>query len=567
MSFLSYLINGISLGSIYAIIALGYTMVYGIARMLNFAHGDIIMVGGFVVFTIVSTLGLSPWLGLLVAVAICTVLGIVIEKVAYCPLRGASSLAVLITAIGVSYLLQNVALLIFGSNARQFTSIINLPNLKLADGRLTISAVTIVTIITCIVIMVGLTAFINKTRIGQAMLAVSEDTGAATLMGINVNKTISITFAIGSALAAIAGALLCSAYPSLTPYTGSMPGIKAFVAAVFGGIGSIPGALIGGVILGVIENLTKAYISSQLSDAVVFSVLIIVLLVRPTGILGKKITEKVGDMKNKKALKQNVITYGMVIAFWAVIQIMMKTGNLSSLAKGLLVPICMYVILAVSLNLTVGILGELSLGHAGFMCVGAFSGAFFTKVAESAIPSVGARFFIALLIGAAYLLVRKVISIRIPATYIVTFAVFAFIFGRQDMGYVLAAMLVVSGAFVVFVETCGFPADMDAENLASGIGNAWKMLGAVAGMTLAWLLDRRYIHFETQAVWWVQVIKVAVGMALLLAIKSGLKAPLLALLGHEGLAGGVRYFLLVLVAGAVWPLVFRPMSKWGKGKK
>ena len=284
MSFLSYLINGISLGSIYAIIALGYTMVYGIARMLNFAHGDIIMVGGFAVFTIVSTLGLSPWLGLLVAVAICTVLGIVIEKVAYCPLRGASSLAVLITAIGVSYLLQNVALLIFGSNARQFTSIINLPNLKLADGRLTISAVTIVTIITCIVIMVGL---------GQAMLAVSEDTGAATLMGINVNKTISITFAIGSALAAIAGALLCSAYPSLTPYTGSMPGIKAFVAAVFGGIGSIPGALIGGVILGVIENLTKAYISSQLSDAVVFSVLIIVLLVRPTGILGKKITEKV----------------------------------------------------------------------------------------------------------------------------------------------------------------------------------------------------------------------------------------------------------------------------------
>ena len=293
MDFLSNLISGLSLGSIYALIALGYTMVYGIAKMLNFAHGDIIMVGGFVVFTIVSTLGLSPWLGLLVAVAICTVLGIVIEKVAYCPLRGASSLAVLITAIGVSYLLQNVALLIFGSNARQFTSIINLPNLKLADGRLTISAVTIVTIITCIVIMVGLTAFINKTRIGQAMLAVSEDTGAATLMGINVNKTISITFAIGSALAAIAGALLCSAYPSLTPYTGSMPGIKAFVAAVFGGIGSIPGALIGGVILGVIENLTKAYISSQLSDAVVFSVLIIVLLVRPTGILGKKITEKV----------------------------------------------------------------------------------------------------------------------------------------------------------------------------------------------------------------------------------------------------------------------------------
>ena len=293
MSFLSYLINGISLGSIYAIIALGYTMVYGIARMLNFAHGDIIMVGGFAIFTIVSTMGLPPFLGILVAVAVCTVLGVTIERVAYRPLRGASSLAVLITAIGVSYLLQNMALLIFGSNARQFTSVGTLPNLKLADGALTISSVTIVTIISCIVIMAALTSFINKTKIGQAMLAVSEDNGAATLMGIDVNRTIAITFAIGSALAAIAGALLCSTYPSLTPYTGSMPGIKAFVAAVFGGIGSIPGALIGGILLGVIENLSKAYISSQLSDAIVFSVLIIVLLVRPTGILGRKINEKV----------------------------------------------------------------------------------------------------------------------------------------------------------------------------------------------------------------------------------------------------------------------------------
>ena len=293
MSFLSYLINGISLGSIYAIIALGYTMVYGIARMLNFAHGDIIMVGGFAIFTIVSTMGLPPLLGILVAVAVCTVLGVTIERVAYRPLRGASSLAVLITAIGVSYLLQNVALLIFGSNARQFTSVVTLPNLKLADGALTISSVTIVTIISCIVIMIGLTSFINKTKVGQAMLAVSEDNGAATLMGIDVNRTIAITFAIGSALAAVAGALLCSTYPSLTPYTGSMPGIKAFVAAVFGGIGSIPGALIGGILLGVIENLSKAYISSQLSDAIVFSVLIVVLLVRPTGILGKKIHEKV----------------------------------------------------------------------------------------------------------------------------------------------------------------------------------------------------------------------------------------------------------------------------------
>ena len=293
MSFLSYLINGISLGSVYAIIALGYTMVYGIAKMLNFAHGDIIMVGGFTVFTIVSTAGGSPVVGVLASIVVCTVLGVTIEKVAYRPLRGAAPLAVLITAIGVSYLLQNVALLIFGSNARQFTSVVTLPALKLAGGKLSISGVTIVTIITCVIIMLALTTFINKTKIGQAMLAVSEDKGAATLMGINVNGTIAVTFAIGSSLAAIAGVLLCSAYPSLTPYTGSMPGIKAFVAAVFGGIGSIPGAMIGGILLGVIENLAKAYISSQLADAIVFSVLIIVLLVRPTGILGKKINEKV----------------------------------------------------------------------------------------------------------------------------------------------------------------------------------------------------------------------------------------------------------------------------------
>ena len=293
MSFLSYLINGISLGSVYAIIALGYTMVYGIARMLNFAHGDIIMVGGFTVFTIVTTMGGSPVVGILASVVVCTVLGVTIEWVAYRPLRDASPLAVLITAIGVSYLLQNVALLIFGSNARQFTSVITVPALKLAGGKLSISSVTIVTILSCIVIMAALMTFINKTKMGQAMLAVSEDRGAATLMGINVNRTISVTFAIGSALAAVAGVLLCSAYPSLSPYTGSMPGIKAFVAAVFGGIGSIPGAFIGGILLGIIENLAKAYISSQLSDAIVFSVLIIVLLVRPTGILGKKMTEKV----------------------------------------------------------------------------------------------------------------------------------------------------------------------------------------------------------------------------------------------------------------------------------
>ena len=293
MSFINYLINGVSLGSVYAIIALGYTMVYGIAKMLNFAHGDIIMIGSYVVFVTVSSMGLPPMLGVLLAVAACTLLGVVIERVAYKPLRSASPLAVLITAIGVSYLLQNVALLIFGADTKSFTSVVKIPALKLADGQLNITGETIATILSCIVIMVCLMEFINRTRAGQAMLAVSEDKGAATLMGINVNGTIALTFAIGSALAAIAGVLLCSAYPSLTPYTGSMPGIKAFVAAVFGGIGSIPGAFIGGVLLGVIEILSKAYISSQLSDAIVFSVLIIVLLVKPTGILGKKISEKV----------------------------------------------------------------------------------------------------------------------------------------------------------------------------------------------------------------------------------------------------------------------------------
>lgn len=253
MGFISYLVNGISLGSVYAIIALGYTMVYGIAKMLNFAHGDVIMIGGFVVFTTVSGMGLPPILGVLISVVACTVLGVVIERIAYKPLRKASKLAVLITAIGVSYFLQNMALLIYGANTKSFTSVVTVPALKLADGALTISGETIVTVIACIIIMIALSAFIKYTKSGRAMLAVSEDSGAAQLMGVNVNGTIALTFAIGSGLAAIAGVLLCSAYPSLTPYTGSMPGIKAFVAAVFGGIGSIPGAFIGGILLGVIE--------------------------------------------------------------------------------------------------------------------------------------------------------------------------------------------------------------------------------------------------------------------------------------------------------------------------
>lgn len=292
MAFIQNIINGISLGSVYAIIALGYTMVYGIAKMLNFAHGDVIMIGGYVAFCSYSYLGWSAPLAILASIVVCTVLGIVIEALAYKPLRSATSLAVLITAIGMSYFLQNVALLIWTSNPKAFPNMVSfMPTLKL--GEITIAGTTSVTIITCIIVMVALTLFTGKTKMGKAMRAVSEDKGAAQLMGINVNQTISLTFAIGSGLAAIAGVLLCSAYPTLMPTTGAMPGIKAFTAAVFGGIGSIPGAFLGGILLGVIEIFAKAYISTQLSDAIVFAVLIVVLIVKPTGLLGKKIHEKV----------------------------------------------------------------------------------------------------------------------------------------------------------------------------------------------------------------------------------------------------------------------------------
>lgn len=293
MSFLSYLISGVSLGSIYAIMALGYTMVYGIAKMLNFAHGDVIMVGSYVVFYAVGSFSLPAPVAVILAVTVCTVLGIVIEKVAYKPLRKAASLAVLITAIGVSYLLQNLALLLFGADPKIFPDVVDIPAITLFDGQLTIAGTTIVSVLANIAIMIFLMLFIKKSKQGQAMLAVSEDKDAAQLMGINVNATISLTFAIGSGLAAIAGVLLCSQYNQLTPYTGSLPGIKAFTAAVFGGIGSIPGAFIGGILLGVIENLSSAYISSQLANAIVFAVLIIVLLVRPSGLFGKQIREKV----------------------------------------------------------------------------------------------------------------------------------------------------------------------------------------------------------------------------------------------------------------------------------
>ena len=293
IQFLSYLVNGIGLGSVYAIIALGYSMVYGIAKMLNFAHGDVIMIGAYICFCATQYWGLPPALAVLAAMAVCTVLGVVIEGLAYKPLRQASSLAVLITAIGMSYLLQNIALLVWGANPKSFPSVVSVGSLSLFGGQMIISGETMITVAANLIIMIALTLFTSRTKMGKAMRVVSEDRGAAELMGINVNRTISLTFAIGSALAAIAGVLLCSTYPVLMPTTGSMPGIKAFTAAVFGGIGSIPGALLGGVLLGIIEILGKAYVSTELGDALVFGVLIIVLLVKPTGLLGKKIHEKV----------------------------------------------------------------------------------------------------------------------------------------------------------------------------------------------------------------------------------------------------------------------------------
>ncbi len=293
ISFLSHLVNGISLGSVYAIIALGYSMVYGIAKMLNFAHGDVIMVGAYIAFCAMQYMGLPPVMGIAAAMLVCTVLGVFIERLAYKPLRQATSLAVLITAIGMSYLLQNAALLIWGANPKVFPSVVAIPAIRLFGGDLQITGEAIVTVLANVVIMAALTLFTGKTKIGKAMRVVAEDKCAAELMGINVNLTISITFAIGSALAAIAGVLLCSAYPALMPTTGSMPGIKAFTAAVFGGIGSIPGALVGGLLLGIIEILGKAYVSTELGDALVFAVLIVVLLVKPTGLLGKPVHEKV----------------------------------------------------------------------------------------------------------------------------------------------------------------------------------------------------------------------------------------------------------------------------------
>ena len=288
MDFIITLINGISLGGIYAMIALGYTMVYGIAKMLNFAHGDIIMVGGY---TVLVFLSINPILAIIASIIFCVLLGVIVEKIAYKPLRGASPLAVLITAIGVSYLLQSLAQIFFGSAAK-YVVIAELGNLNV--GKIAISYGTLITLAASVVIMVALTLFVKYTRVGRAMIAVSEDKSAASLMGININFIIAVTFAIGSALAALAGVFSLLRVPTITPTYGALPGIKAFTAAVIGGIGSIPGAMLGGILLGVVECICNSFPEiAPYTTAIEFAILIVILLVKPTGILGKKRREKV----------------------------------------------------------------------------------------------------------------------------------------------------------------------------------------------------------------------------------------------------------------------------------
>jgi len=291
MLFLSQLINGLHVGSIYALIALGYTMVYGIVKLINFAHGDIIMVGAYTALVIVSSLGLPFYVGVLAAMVMCVVFGVVIERIAYKPLRSSPRISSLITAIGVSFFLQNLAQLIFSANPRPFPKVFDVESLKI--GSLTISFTTLITVVVSVLLMIALHTFVRRAKMGKAMRAVSEDMGAAQLMGINVNTTITVTFAIGCALAAIGAALYSAAYPSIYPTMGSLPGLKAFIAAVLGGIGLLPGAMLGGFIMGIAESLTKAFISSQLADAVVYGILIVVLLFKPAGLLGKNTREKV----------------------------------------------------------------------------------------------------------------------------------------------------------------------------------------------------------------------------------------------------------------------------------
>lgn len=288
--FIQQLINGLHVGSIYALIALGYTMVYGIIQLINFAHGDILMIGAFSAYFLIGS-GIPIWLVIIISVLLCVLVGVIIEKFAYKPLREAPRISALITAIAVSLFLENLFMVLFKPDPRPFPQTWDIPSLNI--GGLQIEGITIVTIVISVILMIALEIFVNKTKNGKAMKATSQDAQASTLMGININKTISVTFAIGSGLAAVGGILYSMAYPLIDPYMGMMPGLKAFVAAVLGGIGIIPGAMLGGVVMGIAESMTKSYISSQLSDAVVFGILIIVLLVKPSGIFGKNTREKV----------------------------------------------------------------------------------------------------------------------------------------------------------------------------------------------------------------------------------------------------------------------------------
>ena len=289
--FFSQLINGLSLGSIYALIALGYSMVYGIILLLNFAHGDVIMVGAYMSWFVMNQLGLGPVTAVCATIITCTLLGVVIEKIAYTPLRNAPRISLLITAIGVSFFLEYTAELILGSGAKVIPAYYT--NQTFRIGSVPLGLTSVITLLVTVLSMLVLTFLVQKTKLGKAMRAVSEDMDAARLMGINVNSTISFTFAVGSALAGIGSVLYCCSYPQATPTMGSMLGLKAFVAAVLGGIGSIPGAFVGGILIGIIEAMAQAYISTSLANSIVFGVLIIVLLVKPAGLLGKYVPEKV----------------------------------------------------------------------------------------------------------------------------------------------------------------------------------------------------------------------------------------------------------------------------------
>lgn len=290
------ILNGLHIGSIYALIALGYTMVYGIVKLINFAHGDIMMVGAYIAFMMITTFNLPLPIAIIISMASCALIGMGIEKVAYKPLRNTPRMWALITAIGVSFFLETLFTILFGASSKPF------PTLSLAPiqiGALQISQIMMISIGLSVFLMIALELFIKKTKLGKAMRAASEDAKAAALMGISVNKTISIAFAIGSALGAIGGILFAMAYPQIKPLMGVMPGLKAFIAAVLGGIGILPGAMLGGFLLGIIESITKGFLSafwpdaSLWADAILFLILILVLLLKPAGILGKNVREKV----------------------------------------------------------------------------------------------------------------------------------------------------------------------------------------------------------------------------------------------------------------------------------